>query len=54
MAKGQNQKSKLLRLARILETQTDSEHPMTLARMMELLRAEGVEVRDRKSLYDDL
>ena len=54
MAKGQNQKAKLLYLARILSQQTDQEHPMTIARMMDLLQAQGVEVRDRKSLYDDL
>ena len=54
MPKGQNQKAKLLHLARILESRTDEGHPMTIARMMELLQAEGVEVRDRKSLYDDL
>lgn len=54
MAKGQNQKAKLLYLARILNQQTDQEHPMTLTRMMELLQAQGIDVRDRKSLYDDL
>ena len=54
MAKGQNQKAKLLYLANILHRQTDQEHPMTITRMMELLRAQGVDVRDRKSLYDDL
>ena len=54
MPKGQNQKAKLLHLARILESRTDEGNPMTIVRMMELLQAEGVEVRDRKSLYDDL
>ena len=54
MSKGQNQKSKLLHLARILNEQTDQEHPMTIARMMDLLQAQGIDVRDRKSLYDDL
>jgi len=54
MSKGQNQKSKLLHLARILNEQTDQEHPMSLQRMMDLLQAQGVDVRDRKSLYDDL
>ena len=54
MPKGQNQKSKLLHLARILNEQTDQEHPMSLQRMMDLLQAQGVDVRDRKSLYDDL
>lgn len=54
MPKGQNQKAKLLHLARILNSQTDQEHPMTIARMMELLQAQGIDVKDRKSLYDDL
>ena len=54
MPKGQNQKSKLLHLARILNRQTDQEHPMSLQRMMDLLQAQGIDVRDRKSLYDDL
>ena len=53
MPKGQNQKSKLLHLARILDRQTDENHPMTINRMMALLQAEGVDVKDRKSLYDD-
>ncbi len=54
MPKGQNQKSKLLHLARILDRQTDLQHPMSLQDMMAKLQANGVEVRDRKSLYDDL
>ena len=54
MPKGQNQKAKLLWLSRILREQTDEEHPITVARMMELLHAQGVEVTDRKSIYDDL
>ena len=54
MPKGQNQKAKLLHLARILNSQTDQEHPMSIARMMDLLQAQGVDVKDRKSLYDDL
>ena len=54
MAKGANQKGKLLWLARILQEQTDEDHPMTIRRMIDLLQAQGVDVRDRKSLYDDL
>ena len=54
MPKGQNQKLKLLCLSRILQEQTDEEHPLSLRRLMTLLQAEGVEVKDRKSLYDDL
>ncbi len=54
MPKGQNQKSKLLHLARMLDRQTDLQHPMSLQDMMAGLQANGVDVRDRKSLYDDL
>ncbi len=54
MPKGQNQKSKLLHLARILDRQTDQEHPLSLQELMTGLQANGVDVRDRKSLYDDL
>ena len=54
MPKGQNQKAKLLHLARILDRQTDENHPMSISRMMDLLQGEGVDVKDRKSLYDDL
>lgn len=54
MAKGSNQKGKLLYLARILNEQTDEAHPMTVAQMIALLQEQGVDVRDRKSIYDDL
>lgn len=54
MAKGAGQKAKLLALEHIFLEQTDEEHPISVARMMELLKTMGVECRDRKSLYDDL
>lgn len=54
MAKGAGQKGKLLALERIFLEQTDEEHPLSLSRLMELLEGQGVECRDRKSLYDDL
>lgn len=54
MPRLENQKLKPLYLARILLRETDEEHPMTIARMMELLGSCGVEIRDRKSLYADL
>lgn len=53
MAKGQNQKRKLLYLLDILERETDEEHPLTLEQLRQLLAARGVEA-ERKSLYDDL
>lgn len=54
MSKGQGQKAKLLWLKRILEEETDPEHALTLPQLMERLRAQGVDIRDRKSVYDDL
>ena len=54
MSKGQGQKAKLLWLKRILEEETDPEHVLTLPQLMERLRAQGVDIRDRKSVYDDL
>ena len=54
MPRMEHQKLKLLYLSRILLRETDENHPMTITRMMDLLRLCGVEVRDRKSLYSDL
>lgn len=54
MAKGNHQKLKALYLLDILREQSDEAHPLTLSRMMELLQQQGVEIRDRKSLYDDM
>ena len=54
MAKGNNQKLKALHLLDILREQSDENHPLPLSRIMELLRQRGVEIRDRKSLYDDM
>ena len=53
MAKGQNQKRKLLYLLDIFRQETDEEHPLTLEQLREMLAARGVEA-ERKSLYDDL
>ncbi|MBE7043884.1 MAG: WYL domain-containing protein [Ruminococcaceae bacterium] len=52
MAKGAHQKLKLLYLAKILWEQTDEEHPMTIAAIIEALSRQGVSA-ERKSLYDD-
>ncbi|NLN45473.1 MAG: WYL domain-containing protein [Clostridiaceae bacterium] len=53
MAKSANQKLKLYRLSRILEEQTDEEHPMTIGDMIRHLAQHGIEA-ERKSLYDDI
>ncbi|MBP7403198.1 MAG: WYL domain-containing protein [Clostridia bacterium] len=53
MAKSPNQKLKLLYLARILNENTDEEHPMSIADMIAALGNCGIEA-ERKSLYDDL
>lgn len=54
MAKGNHQKLKALHLLDILREHSDEEHPLTLSRIMEILQQRGVEIRDRKSLYDDM
>ncbi len=53
MAKSPNQKTKLLHLARMLLRQTDEEHPLTVAQLIESLGREGIKA-ERKSIYDDL
>ena len=53
MAKGANQKRKLLILRDILHTETDEDHPLTLEQLRGLLESRGV-TAERKSLYDDL
>ena len=52
MAKRAQQKLKLLYLAKILWEQTDEEHPMTIAAIIEALKRQGISA-ERKSLYDD-
>lgn len=53
MPKGTNQKLKLYRLAQIMLEQTDDEHYITMAEIMEALRRYDI-TADRKSLYNDL
>ena len=53
MAKSSNQKTKLLHLARMLLRQTDEDHPLTVAQIIELLAREDIKA-ERKSIYDDL
>ena len=53
MAKGYNQKLKLLYLVDILKRQTDEDHPMSAAALIEELEKNGVSA-ERKSIYDDI
>lgn len=53
MAKGANQKIKILYLMKILLENTDDEHGMTLSELTEALHGYGVDA-ERKTLYDDL
>ncbi len=53
MAKGANQKIKILYLMRILLTRTDDRHGLTLEELTAALSEYGIEA-ERKTLYDDL
>ena len=53
MAKGANQKQKLLHLNRILEERTDEDHPMTTPELIRALENVGISA-ERKSIYDDM
>lgn len=53
MAKGPNQKLKLLYLMQILLEKTDEDHPMGITEMISELEKRGVGA-ERKSIYDDL
>lgn len=53
MAKGANQKIKILYLMQILLHETDEEHGLTLAQISEMLSARGIDA-ERKTLYDDI
>ena len=50
--KGENQKLKMLYLSRLFMEQTDDEHGLTMAQIIEKLSAQGVNA-DRKTLYLD-
>ena len=52
MAKGANQKLKLLYLIRIFQEKTDDDHGITMQEIINSLAAYGV-TAERKSLYDD-
>lgn len=53
MARGANQKIKILYLMKILLERTDDEHGLTLGELTDALEEYGVPV-ERKALYDDL
>ncbi len=53
MAKGENQKGKLLLLLDYLRTESDEEHPVTTQTLVDYLNAQGVSA-ERKSVYSDL
>ena len=53
MAKSSNQKTKLLHLCQMLLRQTDEDHPLTVAQMIEGLARQDIKA-ERKSIYDDL
>ena len=52
MARGANQKLKLLFLAKLFWERTDEKHPMTIASIICALEEQGISA-ERKSLYDD-
>ncbi len=53
MSKSVNQKAKLLHLYQILLRQTDEDHPLTVAQLIEELARWDIKA-ERKSIYDDL
>lgn len=53
MSKGKNQRLKVLYLAKILQTETDDTHFLTMPEIIERLADYGVEA-ERKSLYQDI
>ena len=53
MPRSSNQKQKLLLLADIFRKETNEEHPITLARLIEILGNNGIEA-ERKSIYSDI
>ena len=53
MARGNNQKLKLLYLARIMQTETDDTHGLTMPQIIEKLAAYEIDAH-RKTIYEDL
>ena len=53
MARGANQKLKLLYLSKIMKEMTDDEHSLTMPQIIAELNKYGIDA-DRKSVYDDI
>ena len=53
MARGSNQKGKLLQLERIFREETDEAHGLTMPQLLERLRALDIPA-DRRTVYQDL
>lgn len=53
MAKGANQKLKLMRLMQIMMEQTDDNHSLTMEQILMELRKYGI-AAERKSIYADI
>lgn len=53
MAKGQNQRMKLMRVLDILTAETDETHPISASRIAAMLRESGISAQ-RKSIYEDI
>ena len=53
MAKAPGQKLKLLYIVKMLEENTDEQHPMSTAEIISRLEANGIHSK-RKSIYDDI
>ena len=53
MARGVNQKAKLLVLSQYLLRESDEEHPVSTAQIIQYLESQGISA-ERKSLYDDM
>ena len=48
-----NNKLRILKLLEILKKYSDMEHKLSLAQITSLLESEGLEIQNRKTLYDD-
>ena len=53
MSRKEGQKLKLLTLIEILMRETDEKHPLSVPKLVELLRQRGIEA-ERKSIYADI
>ncbi len=52
MAKSSNQKLKLLHILKLFYQNSDEDHPLTMAQIIDSLKVSGIEA-ERKSIYDD-